>query len=66
MFRAKCFVEHLGLEYKVLPLDIVDENRQGGLHTYSISRFVKSVDNKVIYHLTFLKVHHIEHEFLGS
>lgn len=47
MFKPRWFVEHLGLEYKVLPLDRVDENSQG-FQAYAISTFAKSSDNKAI------------------
>lgn len=48
MFKPRWYVEHLGLKYKVLPLDRVDENSQGGFQAYAISPFVKSLDNKAI------------------
>lgn len=57
-------MEHLSLEYKVFPLDIVDENSKGGLQAYSISPFVKSVDNKEMYHPTLLRVHDTEHNLV--
>lgn len=63
--RPRWFVERLGLEYKVLPLDIVDETSQHGLQAYSTSPFDKSVDNEVVTSPNFSHTAHHRAQVLG-